>query len=234
VKRLVLSRSVLLIGLFVVGQSFVPTAEGAVGAASMAEELSIMETVATAAVSKTGKVRDANATVPDANAVGPGRSFEGIGDVNMTGADEGIGDVNMTVADTNIPVEPNAEDLQAKMLEDIEKAFEELKRGSQKEERGWLQLKAEKKTELVKAVQKQLLDELNVLREIAVEEKAVKTTAAIDKLLGDRQERFKKVFERMEAENEKMQRKEQMRERRSRERDRDRDRDRERRPRRRD
>lgn len=221
-KRLVLSRSVLLIGLFVVGQSFVPTAEGTVGAASMAEELSIMETVANATASKASKVGDANAIVPDANAAGPSRSFEGVGDVNMTGAD------------ANIPGEPNAEDLQAKMLEDIEKAFEELKRGSQKEERGWLQLKAEKKTELVKAVQKQLLDELNVLREIAVEEGAVKTTAAIDKLLGDRQERFKKVFERMEAENEKMQRKEQLRNRRSRERDRDRDRDRERRQRRRD
>jgi len=182
--------------------------------------------VATAAVSKTGKVRDANATVPDANAVGPGRSFEGIGDVNMTGAD------------ANIPKEPNAEDLQAKMLEDIEKAFEELKRGSQKEERGWLQLKAEKKTELVKAVQKQLLDELNVLREIAVEEEAVKTTAAIDKLLGDRQERFKKVLKRMDVENEKMQRKEHLRNKRERdrdrERDRERDRDRERRPRRKD
>jgi len=215
VKRLVLSRSVLLIGLFVVGQSFVPTAEGTVGAASMAEELSIMETVANATASKTGKVGDANATVPDVNATS-------------------VGDVNMTVADANIPREPNAEDLQAKMLEDIEKAFGELKRGSQKEERGWLQLKAEKKMELVKAVQKQLLDELNVLREIAVEEEAVKTTAAIDKLLGDRQERFKKVLERMDVENEKMQRKEQMRERRGRERDRDRDRDRERRPRRKD
>ncbi len=214
-KRLVLSRSVLLIGLFVVGQSFVPTAEGTVGAASMAEELSIMETVAGATASKEGEVKDANATVPDVNATS-------------------VGDVNMTGADANIPKEPNAEDLQAKMLEDIEKAFEELKRGSQKEERGWLQLKAEKKTELVKAVQKQLLDELNVLREIAVEEEAVKTTAAIDKLLGDRQERFEKVLERMETENEKMQRKEQMRERRSRERDRDRDRDRERRPRRKD
>ena len=215
-KRLVLSRWDLLIGLLVVGQSFVPMAEGAVGAASMAEELSIMETVAGATASKTGKVGDANATVPDANAVGPGHSFEGIGDVNMTGAD------------TNIPREPNAEDLQAKMLEDIEKAFEELKRGGQKEERGWLQLKAEKKTELVKAVQKQLLDELNVLREIAVEEKAVKTTAAIDKLLGDRQERFKKVFERMDVEEEKTRRKEQLRNKRGRGRDSDR------RPRRRD
>ncbi len=214
-KRLVLSRSVLLIGLFVVGQSFVPTAEGTVGAASMAEELSIMETVAGATASKTGKAGDANATVPDVNATS-------------------IGDVNMTGADANIPKEPNAEDLQAKMLEDIEKAFEELERGSQKEERGWLQLKAEKKTELVKAVQKQLLDELNVLREIAVEEGAVKTTAAIDKLLGDRQERFEKVLERLDVETEKIQRKEQMRERRSRERDRDHDRDRERRPRRKD
>ncbi len=202
-KRLVLSRAVLLIWLFVVGQSFVPTAEGAVGAASMAEELSIMETVAGATASKTGKVGDANATVPDA-----GRSFEGIGDVNVT------------VADANATVEPNAEDLQAKMLKDIDKAFENLKRGGQKEEREWVRLKAEEKTDLVKAVRKQLLAELDVLREIAVEEEAVKTTAAIDMLIADRQGRFEKVLKRMEAEDEKMQRREQLRDKRERDRDR--------------
>jgi len=225
VKRLVLSRAVLLIGLFVVGQSFVPTAEGAVGAASMAEELSIMETVANATASKTGKVGDANATDSGGEARGPGRSFEGVGDVNMTGAD------------ANIPKEPNAEDLQAKMLEDIEKAFENFKRGSQKEERGWMQLKAEKKMQLAKAVQDQVLDELDALRKIAAEEEAVKTTAAIDMLIADRQERFKKVLKRM-AEEEKTRRKEQSRNKRDRDRDKDRDRDRERdrerRPRRRD
>ncbi len=211
-KRLVLSRAVLLIWLFVVGQSFVPTAEGTVGAASMAEELSIMETVAGATASKTGKAGDANATVPDVNATS-------------------VGDVNMTGADANIPREPNAEDLHAKMLEDIEKAFENLKRGSQKEEREWVQLKAEEKTDLVKAVRKQLLAELDVLREIAVEEEAVKTTAAIDMLIADRQGRFEKVLKRMKAEDEKMQRREQLRNKRERG---DRERDRERKQRRKD
>jgi hypothetical protein len=196
VKRLVLSRAVLLIGFFVVGQSFVPTAEGTVSAASMAEELSIMATVANATASKTGKVGDANATDSSKEARGPGRSFEGVGDVNMTGVD------------ANAAVEPNEEDPHVKMLKDIEKAFENLKRGSQREGREWMRLKGEEGMDLVKAVQKQLLDELNVLREIAVEEDAVKTTAAIDKLLADRQERFEKVLKRMEAEDEKLQRKE--------------------------
>ena len=40
--------------------------------------------------------------------------------------------------------------------------------------------------------------------EIGVVEVAVQTTAAIDNLLGDRQERFNKVLERIESENEKM------------------------------
>lgn len=221
-KRLVLSRSVLLIGLFVVGQSFVPTAEGAVNITSMAEELSVMETVANATASKTGKVVDANAPDSGGEARGPGRSFEGAGDVNMAGVD------------SNIPMEPNAEDPQVKMLKDIEKAFENLKRGGQREGREWIKLEGKEGMGLVKVVQKQLLDELNVLREIAAEEEAVKTTAAIDKLLADRQERFEKVLKRIEAEDEKLQRKEQIRERRSRERDRDSNRDRERRPRRRD
>ena len=212
-KRLVLSRAVLLIGLFVAGQSFVPTADGAVGAASMAEELNVMGIVANVTASKTGKVGDANVPGSGGEARSLSRSFEGVGDVNVT------------VADANAAVEPNAEDPQAKMLEDIEKAFGNLKRGSQKEERGWVQLKAEKKMQLAKAVQEQLLAELDVLREIAVEEEAVKTTAAIDMLIADRQGRFEKVLERMKAEDEKMQRREQLRNKRERG---DRERDKER------
>jgi hypothetical protein len=212
VKHLVLSKSVLLIGLFVAGQSFVPTAKGAVSAASMAEELSIMETVASATASKINKVGDANTTDSSGEARGPGRSSEGVSDINITGAD------------ANITAEPNEENLQAEMLKDIEKAFDELKRGGQREGREWMRLKSEEGMNLVKTVQDQLLNELNVLREIAAEEEAVKTTAAIDKLLRDRQERFERVLKRMEAEDEKMQRKEQRRERRSRERDLDRER----------
>lgn len=202
-----MKRLVLLIGLFVVVQGFVPAAKCAVDITSMAEEMKIMETVAGATASKAGKVRDANAIVPD-------RSIEGIRDINVT------------EADANTAVEPNEEDPHAKMLEDIEKAFENIKRGGQREERGWIQLKAEEKTDLIKAVRDQVLNELNVLREIAIEEEAVKTTAAIDKLLADREERFEKVLKRMEAEEEKMQRKEQLRSKRGRERDRDRDKER--------
>jgi len=200
VKRLVLSRSVLLIGLFVVGQSFVPTADSAFNAASMAEELSIMETVAGATASKEGGVKDVNVT-------GPSRSIEGISDVNVTGAD------------ANTAVEPNEEDPHVKMLKDIEKAFEDVKQSGQKEGREWLRFKDKERISLARAIQGQVLDELNVLREIAVEEDAVKTTAAIDMLIADRQERYEKVLTRIETEDEKMRRREEMRSKRVRERE---------------
>lgn len=199
-KRLVLSRSVLLIGLFVVGQSFVPTADSAFNAASMAEELSIMETVAGATASKEGGVKDVNVT-------GPSRSIEGISDVNVTGAD------------ANTAVEPNEEDPHVKMLKDIEKAFEDVKQSGQKEGREWLRFKDKERISLARAIQGQVLDELNVLREIAVEEDAVKTTAAIDMLIADRQERYEKVLTRIETEDEKMRRREEMRSKRVRERE---------------
>jgi len=216
VKRLVLLRLVLLIGLFVVGQSFVSTADGAVGAASIAEELNVMGIVANATASKTGKVGDANVPGSGGEARSLGRSFEGVGDVNVTGAD------------ANTTVEPNVEGPHAKMLKDIEKAFEDVKRGGQKEGREWLKFKDKERISLTRAIQGQVLDELDVLREIAVEEEAVKTTAAIDMLIADRQERYKKVLTRMETEDEKMRRREELRNKRERDRDRDRERDKER------
>jgi hypothetical protein len=206
-------RLVLLIVLFVAAQSLVPTAQCAFDMTSMAEELTVMETVANATASKTAKAADAN-VASEAKVKDSSRSIENVRDIDVT------------EADANAAVEPNEEDPNAKMLKDIEVVFEDLKRGSQKEDRGWIQLKAEKKTQLAKAVQDQVLDELNALRKIAVEEDAVKTTAAIDMLIADRQERFKETLKRMDAEEEKMRRREsrESRNRRSHERDRDRER----------
>jgi len=105
------------------------------------------------------------------------------------------------------------------MLKDIEKAFEDVKQSGQKEGREWLRFKDKERISLARAIQGQVLDELNVLREIAVEEDAVKTTAAIDMLIADRQERYEKVLTRIETEDEKMRRREEMRSKRVRERE---------------
>jgi hypothetical protein len=213
-KRLVLWGLVLLIGLFVAGQSFVSTAKGAVDIASTAEELRIAETVksgeeaATPKV-KAGKVKDANVTGAGEKAAKIGSSSEGVGEANM-------GDVNMPGADVNVAREPNEENLKAGMSEDLEKAFAEVKRGGQKEGREWMRFDAEQRMGLAKAIQSQVLDELNVLRGIAVEEKAIKTTAAIDILIADRKERYEKVLNRMESEDEKARRQKQLRDERGR------------------
>ncbi|MHC4156033.1 MAG: hypothetical protein ACYST6_14085 [Planctomycetota bacterium] len=47
-------------------------------------------------------------------------------------------------------------------------------------------------------VHKQVVDELVFLRQVAVEEGALKTVAATEALLLDRQERFEKVFGKLE------------------------------------
>ena len=52
---------------------------------------------------------------------------------------------------------------------------------------------------MVKAVQKQVMAEFNFLRELAVEEGAEKTAAAIDGLIADREKRFEGITKKMEA-----------------------------------
>jgi hypothetical protein len=52
---------------------------------------------------------------------------------------------------------------------------------------------------LVKAVQKQVAAEFDFLRELAVEEGAEKTVAAIDGLIADREKRFEEINKKIEA-----------------------------------
>jgi len=210
-----MKRLVLLIGLFVVGQSFVSTAKGAGDITSMAEELSIAQTVnsgAEAATPNLGMVKEANVATPDEKAANlstlPTNVVEAnAGDVNTTGVD-----------DVNATKEPNTEDLEARISEDLEKAFESVKQDGQKERGEWLRFEPRERIGLAKTVQNQTMDELKVLREIAAEEKADKTIKAIDMLIADRKERYEKVISRMELEEEKIRRREQLREERSRDR----------------
>jgi hypothetical protein len=63
-------------------------------------------------------------------------------------------------------------------------------REAQDEIRQWLQATADNRADLAAAVHRQILAETGSVRTVAVEEKAKKTTAAIDGLLLARQERF--------------------------------------------
>lgn len=112
-------------------------------------------------------------------------------------ADKDITDVN-SIADAN------AVKSRIRAFEGLEGALERIDKEGKKETREWTLSDARNRLDLAKAVKEQVIAELNFLRELAVDEGAVKTTAAIDGLLVDRQERFGKVIKRMEKESEKV------------------------------
>jgi hypothetical protein len=131
-----------------------------------------------------------------------------------------------SIADANVAIDPNTGETEIEEFEGLDEALEEINRESRDEIREWTR-KTEIKLNLALAVQKQITAELNFLRELAIEEGAVKTTAAIDKILLARQERFKSVIEKLEREKERLRRTRE-REEREEKRGRDRDRSRER------
>jgi len=105
--------------------------------------------------------------------------------------------------------DPNEVKTKTKESEKLEEALERIKRESQKEIRLWISTKAENRTGLAKAVQKQVVTEINFIRELALKEGAVRTTEAIDRLLADRNKRFEKMIKRIEAAEEKVRRSDQ-------------------------
>ena len=100
-------------------------------------------------------------------------------------------------ADANSVTDPNKPAYM--MFEGLEEALKRVNKESRKETREWTRSTAEDKTSLVKAVQKQVMAEFIFLRELAVEEGAEKTAAAIDGLIADREKRFKEITQKMEA-----------------------------------
>ena len=107
-----------------------------------------------------------------------------------------IKDAN-SIADANSVTDPNKPVYM--MFEGLEEALKRVDQESRKEIREWTRSTTEDKTNLVKAVQKQVMAEFNFLRELAVEEGAEKTAAAIDGLIADREKRFEEITQKMEA-----------------------------------
>jgi hypothetical protein len=146
-----------------------------------------------------------------------------------------------SIADANAVAEPNAA---KRKSGEPDKTLERINRQGQKEIREWGRGTDENRMDLAKAVQKQIIAELNYLRRLATKEGAVKTTQAINTLLASRRERFEKITEEAGKTREKMRRRSERGERKGRQtrsiRSRDRSRDledrssRRKRPRRRD
>jgi hypothetical protein len=77
---------------------------------------------------------------------------------------------------------------------------EQIDREAEDEIRQWLQVTAESKADLAKAVHEQIRLDISYIRKAAVEEEAKKTTATIDGLLLARQMRFEAYVNKIEEE----------------------------------
>ena len=120
-----------------------------------------------------------------------------------------IADVNVAAdanaaADANVAADANA----MRGFRGLENTFERVNKSSRDEIREWMRSRLEHRITLLKAVQEQRNQEFGLLRELAVEEGAVKTIEAIDHLLAARRERYEDVISRTEQERKKLLRKE--------------------------
>lgn len=115
-------------------------------------------------------------------------------------------DVNSVFAGVKSLADPNAISTKLKQFNGLESALENVNKGGRRETRGWMRDPVEGKLDLAETVNKQIVAEFAFIRELAVGEGAGKTVAAIDGLLLERQERFRKVLKRIETAMRKMRR----------------------------
>ncbi len=152
-----------------------------------------------------GQPQDANQVQPIKQKEAPAKELEHkkTADANKVTDANVVADAN-TATDANAATDPNAVRARIEKFEELSSTLNQLNTASNNETSKWLN--KEEKLDLALAVQKQITDELKLLRKLAVEEKAAKTTAAIDGILLDRQERFKSVIEKLEQETERYRR----------------------------
>ncbi len=101
--------------------------------------------------------------------------------------------VAQPVVQVDLLADPNEIKTRVKSFAGLEKAIQDVEAKSASEQRYWAQTKYDNRRSLARAVQKQVEDELALVRQIAVEEKATKTTEAIDVLVTKEKDRYKMV-----------------------------------------
>jgi len=100
---------------------------------------------------------------------------------------------NQSSAQVNILADPNEIKSRIKTFEGLEKELKVVADKSQDELRHWPQSRYDNRTILARSIDKQVEEELQYVRKVAVKESAKKTAAAIDNLLKSRRERSIKV-----------------------------------------
>jgi len=122
---------------------------------------------------------------------------------------------NMTTtqssAQMNILADPNEIKSRIKTFDGLEKELKVVADKSQDELRHWPQSRYDNRTTLARSIEKQIEEELQYVRKVAVKESAKKTTVAIDNLLKSRQERYTNVSRELRQQRREMQQSESMR-----------------------
>ncbi len=104
---------------------------------------------------------------------------------------------SMTTSQSSVQVDiladPNEIKSRIKTFDGLGKELKVVADKSQDELRHWPQSRYDNRTILARSIEKQIEEELQYVRKVAVKESAKKTTSAIDNLLKSRQERYTKV-----------------------------------------
>lgn len=125
--------------------------------------------------------------------LGPGRAGPATQANYQRGLQRGPGTAVQSPVVVDILADPNEIRARIKTFQGLEKTLQEVANKSKTEMRHWELKKTDNRTSLARAVQQQFEQEIGCVKKVAVEEKAKKTTAAIDIVLAKRQERLKKV-----------------------------------------
>ena len=103
------------------------------------------------------------------------------------------GNVDQSSIVANILADPNEIKARVKTFDGLEKAVKEVSDKSQNELRQWQQARYDNRTTLLRYVDKQFEDEIDLIHKVAVEESAKKIAEAVDTLRTERRRRSLKI-----------------------------------------
>ena len=124
---------------------------------------------------------------------GPAQAGPGARPNYQRGLQRGPRAAAQAAVEVDILADPNEIKARVKTFKGLEKTLQDVADQSKAEMRHWELTKQDNRTSLARAVQQQFEQEIGCVKKVAVEEKAAKTTAAINILLAKKQERLKKV-----------------------------------------
>jgi len=136
-------------------------------------------------------------------ATGPERIYAAVFKLGAPGEQQ---TVTQSQAEAELLADPNVVRARVRGFEGLEKALVQVDRRSKYEINEWLQTRVDNRAKLATVVERQVKAELHLVREIAVEERAEKTTTAVDDLLVDRQRRHNELVSRIQEQMKAMRR----------------------------